>query len=108
LFYPLADVGWAILELDPLRFAGCEKLYGVPVHQTHFLEIKQDSFGVWLGVKEPLEFSDVTFPDPAAESEGHLVTVLGPFNLQHRDGILSNRITVSKILKMIGLLDTID
>ena len=49
---PLADVGWAIRELDPAGYAALEKADSVTIHQGHIFQIHDDSATSRLGFQK--------------------------------------------------------
>ena len=82
-FYPLADVRWATLQVDPLRLAGCKKPYGIPIHKPHLFQIEGYVYAFCFGFEELLQLRYIHFPNSPAESEDGEPLVLGSLNLQH-------------------------
>src|ERR1700677_3949983 len=81
LFYPSADIRWAILQPDSPRFARGKKPYRFPIHQLHFRQVKHHFCRFCFLVEECIQLRHMSFLDSAAECEDRVSVVIGSANL---------------------------
>src|SRR5262249_9545594 len=99
----LADICWAIFQLDPLGFATYKKPYSFPVDKPHFLQVKRQNRNLRLGIEDILQSRQIALPDLTAEGNDCEAIVIESSNLQHAI-VLGNSMAIGNRLKAHALM----
>jgi hypothetical protein len=81
LFYPPADIRWAILQPDSSSYAGGKKPYRFTIHQLYFSQVKRHFGRFCFRGEELMQLRHMSLLDSAAESEDRVSLIFGSANL---------------------------
>src|SRR5260370_26197967 len=79
---PLADISWAIPQLDAPRFPARQELHGIAIHQRYVLQIELNGLTDRLQIKKPLQLGNVLDLDVTTQRKDHFL-VRRTLNFQH-------------------------
>jgi len=80
---PLANIEWAILQLDAVHFTLLQELHSFSIYKRDVCQIQYQIAVGQLQTEQPLQLHNVFDLDSAAESKDDL-SVCRSFDLQHR------------------------
>jgi hypothetical protein len=69
---PFADVAWAILQCDAIRFAALEKDDDILAYQSYVLQVQNDAASIRLRPDECFQVGNIFFIYSAAERKDYL------------------------------------
>lgn len=73
----------AMLELDAIRFATCQKPHGVSIYQRDLFHIQHEAVICCFGREESLQLWHMFHPDATTQGQDHACPVRRWLILQH-------------------------
>lgn len=82
--YPRADIGWAVHERDPFRFAPGEKPHSLAIYQPYLVQIQHEANPIAFQSEESLQLCHLFPLDAPTEDKDDALPVCRSLDLQHQ------------------------